>query len=173
MLKFSRNGIVRIFEIWKWYQRFNYIELRGRRSGWWNVRFKLVQSSPNTISNSFFRQWSRLILVKQSLKIIFKNKTISTIRTLLTFRLALSVKGMLAFGIFITHGIACYVAIDLVWNKYITNDIKNGQHKLLWEYVLRTVIVLITCKKHFDELIQVYLLEITFSISKRYCFISD
>lgn len=53
---------------------------------------------------------------------------------------------MLAFGIFITHGIACYVAIDLVWNKYVVEHIKNDQHKLLWEYVLRTVIVLITCK---------------------------
>lgn len=51
---------------------------------------------------------------------------------------------MLAFGIFITHGIACYVAIDLVWNKYVVSHIKNDQRKLLWEYVLRTVIVLIT-----------------------------
>lgn len=42
--------------------------------------------------------------------------------------------------------IACYVAIDLVWNKYVVNRIKRFQHKLLWEYVLRTVIVLITCK---------------------------
>lgn len=58
----------------------------------------------------------------------------------------MSVKGLLAFGIFITHGIACYVAIDLVWNKYIVNHFKNLQHKLLWEYVVRTVIVLITCK---------------------------
>lgn len=61
-------------------------------------------------------------------------------------RLAQSVKGMLAFGIYITHGIACYVAIDLTWNKYVVDRISNGRHKLLWEYVVRTVIVLITCK---------------------------
>ncbi|XP_055311580.1 proton-coupled amino acid transporter-like protein CG1139 isoform X2 [Sitodiplosis mosellana] len=58
--------------------------------------------------------------------------------------LAQSVKAMLAFGIFITHGIACYVAIDITWNKYIVDRISNDRHKLLWEYVVRTVIVLIT-----------------------------
>lgn len=60
-------------------------------------------------------------------------------------RLAQSVKGMLAFGIFITHGIACYVAIDITWNKYIVDRISNDRHKLMWEYVVRTVLVLITC----------------------------
>lgn len=62
------------------------------------------------------------------------------------FRLAQSVKAMLAFGIFITHGIACYVAIDLTWNKYVVERISSDRYKLLWEYVVRTVIVLITCK---------------------------
>ncbi|XP_055297032.1 proton-coupled amino acid transporter-like protein CG1139 [Sitodiplosis mosellana] len=58
--------------------------------------------------------------------------------------LAQSVKGMLAFGIYITHGIACYVAIDLTWNKYIVSKITNDRYKLFWEYVVRTVICLIT-----------------------------
>ncbi|XP_055297033.1 proton-coupled amino acid transporter-like protein CG1139 [Sitodiplosis mosellana] len=58
--------------------------------------------------------------------------------------LAQSVKGMLAFGIFITHGVACYVAIDLTWNKYIVNKITNDRYKLFWEYVVRTLICLIT-----------------------------
>ncbi|XP_031630072.1 proton-coupled amino acid transporter-like protein CG1139 [Contarinia nasturtii] len=58
--------------------------------------------------------------------------------------LAQSVKGMLAFGIFITHGVACYVAIDLTWNKYVVDKISNEKHKLFWEYVVRFVIVLIT-----------------------------
>lgn len=53
---------------------------------------------------------------------------------------------MLAFGIYITHGVACYVAIDLTWNKYIVKKITNDRHKLFWEYVVRTVICLITCK---------------------------
>lgn len=60
--------------------------------------------------------------------------------------MAQSVKGMLAFGIFITHGVACYVAIDLVWNKYVVDKITNENRKLFWEYVVRFVIVLITCK---------------------------
>lgn len=64
----------------------------------------------------------------------------------LPYRLAQSVKAMLAFGIYITHGIACYVAIDITWNKYIVDRISNDRHKLLWEYLVRTVIVLITCK---------------------------
>ncbi|XP_031626914.1 proton-coupled amino acid transporter-like protein pathetic [Contarinia nasturtii] len=55
-----------------------------------------------------------------------------------------AVKGMLAFGIFITHGVACYVAIDIAWNRYIVDKISNERYKLLWEYVVRTVIVLIT-----------------------------
>lgn len=66
---------------------------------------------------------------------------------LLLSRLAHSVKAMLAFGIYITHGIACYVAIDITWNTYIVDKISNDRYKLLWEYVVRTVIVLITCKK--------------------------
>lgn len=53
---------------------------------------------------------------------------------------------MLAFGIYITHGIAGYVAIDLAWNKYIVDKVSNGRYELLWEYVVRTVIAFITCK---------------------------
>lgn len=57
---------------------------------------------------------------------------------------------MLAFGIYISHGIACYVAIDLAWNKYVVDQISGDRYRLLWEYVVRTVIVLITCKNfHF------------------------
>lgn len=52
---------------------------------------------------------------------------------------------MLAFGIFITHGVACYVAIDLTWNNYIVNKITNNKHTILMEYVVRTFIVMVTC----------------------------
>lgn len=64
------------------------------------------------------------------------------------------VKGMLAFGIFITHGLACYVAIDITWNDYVTKRLGDSPNKLLWEYVVRTLLVLVTCK-YFDELIHV------------------
>lgn len=55
---------------------------------------------------------------------------------------------MLSFGIFITHGVACYVAIDITWNTYVVDKITNERYKLLWEYVMRTGIVLITCKNY-------------------------
>lgn len=56
------------------------------------------------------------------------------------------VKAMLAFGIFITHGLACYVAIDITWNDYVTKRIGDHPNKLLWEYVVRTLLVLSTCE---------------------------
>lgn len=54
------------------------------------------------------------------------------------------VKGLLAFGIFITHGLACYVAIDITWNDYIGKRFGNSPRKLLWEYTVRTLLVLVT-----------------------------
>lgn len=47
---------------------------------------------------------------------------------------------------FITHAVACYVAIDLAWNNYILQRISHERNLLLWEYVVRTIIVLLTCK---------------------------
>ena len=61
-------------------------------------------------------------------------------------RLAQSVKGMLAFGIFITHALACYVAIDITWTDYVVKRVANSGSKTLWEYAVRTGLVLITCK---------------------------
>ncbi|XP_052752574.1 proton-coupled amino acid transporter-like protein CG1139 [Galleria mellonella] len=58
--------------------------------------------------------------------------------------LASVVQCLLAFAIFITHGLACYVAIDILWNEYIGCRLLNSKHRLIWEYVLRTTIVLIT-----------------------------
>ncbi|XP_045531065.1 proton-coupled amino acid transporter-like protein CG1139 isoform X1 [Pieris brassicae] len=58
--------------------------------------------------------------------------------------LASIVQGLLAFAIFITHGLACYVAIDIVWNEYIGTRLHNSSHRIIWEYVVRTCIVLIT-----------------------------
>lgn len=57
-------------------------------------------------------------------------------------------KGSLAFGIFISYGIAMYVAIDLTWNKFLMEKISNNRYKLLWEYVIRTGIALIACKNN-------------------------
>lgn len=53
---------------------------------------------------------------------------------------------MLAFAIFITHGLACYVAIDITWNDYVAKKLGPQRSKLFWEYVVRTLLVLVTCK---------------------------
>lgn len=53
---------------------------------------------------------------------------------------------MLAFAIFVTHGLACYVAIDITWTDYLAKKIGRGPRKLFWEYAVRTMLVLVTCK---------------------------
>lgn len=53
---------------------------------------------------------------------------------------------MIAFGVFTTHAIACYVAIDIAWTQYIHKRVEKSSRKLLWEYVLRTSIVFLTCQ---------------------------
>ncbi|CAO1298999.1 unnamed protein product [Diamesa serratosioi] len=58
--------------------------------------------------------------------------------------LAQAAQGMLAFAIFITHGLACYVAIDISWREYLSKRFKDSEHIQFWEYVTRTLLVLIT-----------------------------
>ncbi|KAL4717618.1 hypothetical protein ACJJTC_000767 [Scirpophaga incertulas] len=58
--------------------------------------------------------------------------------------LASVVQCLLAFAIFITHGLACYVAIDILWNEYIGVRLLNSKHRMLWEYTVRTTVVFIT-----------------------------
>lgn len=60
--------------------------------------------------------------------------------------LAQSVKGMLAFAIFITHGLACYVAIDITWTDYVVQRVGSSTRKVFWEYAVRTGLVLVTCR---------------------------
>lgn len=54
---------------------------------------------------------------------------------------------MLAFTIFITHGLACYVAIDITWNEYLAK--RFPKYTNFWEYVTRTLLVFVTCELHF------------------------
>lgn len=62
------------------------------------------------------------------------------------YRLAQAAKGMLAFGIFVTHGLAGYVAIDITWTEYVSDRIKNHQHKTFLHYVVRTSVIIVTCE---------------------------
>lgn len=57
-----------------------------------------------------------------------------------------AVQILLAIAIFFTHPIQCYVAIDILWNEYISHFFEKYRSKLFWEYVTRTVIILITCE---------------------------
>lgn len=60
--------------------------------------------------------------------------------------LGIAVQILLAIAIFFTHPIQCYVAIDISWNEYISPFLEKYRYKLVWEYVVRTVIILITCE---------------------------
>lgn len=52
---------------------------------------------------------------------------------------------MLAFGIFITHGLAGYVAIDITWTEYVSDTIKKHPKKTFMHYIIRLAVVLETC----------------------------
>lgn len=54
-------------------------------------------------------------------------------------------KGIMAFGIFVSHGLACYVAIDITWNEYIKDKLGVDKKKIVWEFVVRTLLVFVTC----------------------------
>ncbi|KAG7209493.1 hypothetical protein KM043_015578 [Ampulex compressa] len=58
--------------------------------------------------------------------------------------LAKVVQGLLALAIFFTHPIQCYVAIDIVWNDYLSSYLEKNSYKLFWEYVVRALIVILT-----------------------------
>lgn len=49
-------------------------------------------------------------------------------------------------GVFATHAIACFVAVDIAWTEYIYKRIENSNRKVFWEYAVRTAVVFITCK---------------------------
>jgi len=61
-------------------------------------------------------------------------------------KLGIAVQILLAIAIFFTHPIQCYVAIDIMWNDYISQYLEKYRFKLVWEYVIRTIIILITCE---------------------------
>lgn len=60
--------------------------------------------------------------------------------------LAKVVQILLALAIYVTHALQCYVAVDIVWNEYISRKVRKDSRKIFWEYVVRTLLVLVTCK---------------------------
>lgn len=67
------------------------------------------------------------------------------------FRPAQLAKGMLALAIFISHGLNCYVAINITWTEYLEKRLSKDSPKILWEYAVRTLLVLLTCKTNLVE----------------------
>ncbi|XP_014470141.1 PREDICTED: proton-coupled amino acid transporter 1-like [Dinoponera quadriceps] len=56
--------------------------------------------------------------------------------------MAQSIKIMFAIAIFITYALQAYVPVEILWNTYLEQRIRN--RKLFWEYVCRTVVTLAT-----------------------------
>ncbi|KAL0120248.1 hypothetical protein PUN28_008127 [Cardiocondyla obscurior] len=56
--------------------------------------------------------------------------------------MAQSIKIMFAVAIFITYALQAYVPVEILWSTYLDHRIKN--RKILWEYVCRTVVTLVT-----------------------------
>ncbi|XP_047364280.1 proton-coupled amino acid transporter-like protein CG1139 isoform X1 [Vespa velutina] len=61
-----------------------------------------------------------------------------------TEALAKTVQLLLALAIYFTQPIQCYVAIDIVWNEYLSSRLEKNSYRKLWEYLVRTGLVLIT-----------------------------
>jgi proton-coupled amino acid transporter len=53
---------------------------------------------------------------------------------------------MLAVAIFLTHGLQCYVAVDISWNHYMLPKLDKYAHTTVLEFAVRTILVVITCK---------------------------
>lgn len=61
-------------------------------------------------------------------------------------------KGIMAFGIFVSHGLACYVAFDITWNGYVKKRLGVDRKKIVWELVVRTILVLATCELYLASI---------------------
>ncbi|XP_043286120.1 proton-coupled amino acid transporter-like protein CG1139 [Venturia canescens] len=51
---------------------------------------------------------------------------------------------LLALSIYFTHALQCYVAVDIVWNDYLCSKVKKESRKMIYEYIVRTAIVVVT-----------------------------
>ncbi|XP_015588620.1 proton-coupled amino acid transporter-like protein CG1139 [Cephus cinctus] len=56
--------------------------------------------------------------------------------------MAQSINIMFAIAIFITYALQGYVPVEIIWNTYLNHRIQKN--KLLWEYVCRTLVTLLT-----------------------------
>lgn len=87
---------------------------------------------------------------------------------LLVSRLAESVRLMMALSIFLSYALQFYVPIDIAWPA-IKAKIPTERMQVIWEYIFRTVLVIITCKTatlFFITFLTTYILYDLFFIDK-------
>lgn len=51
-----------------------------------------------------------------------------------------------AIAIYISYALQAYVPIEIIWNTYLKTKLEQSNKKLLIEYIMRTVIVILTCE---------------------------
>ncbi|BES98561.1 amino acid transporter [Nesidiocoris tenuis] len=59
-------------------------------------------------------------------------------------KLAQSVNVIFALAIFITYALQCYVPVEIIWTTYMKKKYEHSEHKLLYEYVMRICVVIVT-----------------------------
>lgn len=62
------------------------------------------------------------------------------------FSLTQVVNSLYAFAIYISYGLNGFVPIQLVWDTYLIERLKDSRWKIAWEYLLRVMLVGITGK---------------------------
>ncbi|XP_044734321.1 proton-coupled amino acid transporter-like protein CG1139 [Chrysoperla carnea] len=58
--------------------------------------------------------------------------------------LAQSVMAMFAVAIYISYGLQAYVPVYILWTTYLEKYLENSNRKVLWEYGLRVLTVIVT-----------------------------
>lgn len=58
--------------------------------------------------------------------------------------LAQAIKILYSIAIYISYGLQGYVPVQIMWNDYIVKRLENSNKKLMWEYVLRLICVIVT-----------------------------
>lgn len=72
------------------------------------------------------------------------NNLIILFSTLFTLRLPEITKGLFTFAIFISYALQCYVPISIIWENYVSDDIKKSDHSSKYLLLLRAVTTIFT-----------------------------
>lgn len=57
-----------------------------------------------------------------------------------------SIRVLFAIAIFISYGLQCYVPVDIIWNVYLVEKYRDSNNKLVYEMLVRIVVVITTCE---------------------------